>query len=157
MKTGRPRRRSPVSRWYRHARRHPSFRWLVAAPRQLPVRAMVPGVTFAFANTTTAHLDHDVVAELTLHPPAADWRCATCHEEWPCLGARSALLVEYADARAALGMYLAAQMADFVIAAGAWDVPTYDRFLGWVRPSEPAPAWLPSAPTGVHRPPRRPQ
>ncbi|HEV7897007.1 MAG TPA: flavin reductase [Planosporangium sp.] len=73
---------------------------------------------------------------LTHHlPRRPDWHCLVCGEEWPCVGARADLLVEYAAARASLGMYLAAQMTDALIDLGRpLDAQMYDRFLTWVRP-----------------------
>ncbi|GAA1802139.1 hypothetical protein [Planosporangium flavigriseum] len=79
-------------------------------------------------------------------PQRPDWHCRACREDWPCLGARADLLTEYANTRPSLGMYLAAQMMDAVLDLGhPLDAAMYDRFLSWVRPREPKPAWL--APT----------
>jgi hypothetical protein len=87
-------------------------------------------------STTLSHL-----------PQRPDWRCLACQEEWPCLGARADLLTEYADARPSLGMYLAAHMMDAVLDLGRpLDAELYDRFLAWVRPREPRPAWLSQTP-----------
>jgi hypothetical protein len=69
------------------------------------------------------------------HEPAGGgtWTCRGCPTRWPCYTARRSLLIEYGDARAALGAYLG-----LCLAHALDDLPhaspseLYARFLGWV-------------------------
>jgi len=66
-------------------------------------------------------------------PVRYTWICTACRRDWPCLTARNALLTEYADVPAALGMSLAILFLE--AASDLEDVPAgklYRRFGGGV-------------------------
>ncbi|MBM7083320.1 MULTISPECIES: hypothetical protein [Micromonospora] len=75
------------------------------------------------------------VPALGAHVPARpSWQCTGCGEPWPCRVRRDRLLGEYADDRAALGVYLGLQLVEALTDLSrqpAGDLHT--RFLGWLR------------------------
>ncbi|WFE63296.1 hypothetical protein [Micromonospora sp. WMMD714] len=75
------------------------------------------------------------VPALVAHVPARPgWQCTGCGEPWPCRVRRDRLLSEYADDRAALGVYLGLQLVEALTDLSrqpAGDLHT--RFLGWLR------------------------
>ncbi|WP_091294431.1 hypothetical protein [Micromonospora halophytica] len=77
------------------------------------------------------------VAAAAAHVPVRPgWQCAGCGEPWPCQVRRDRLLSEYAQNRAALGVYLGLHLADAssdLRREPAGDL--YARFLGWLRPT----------------------
>lgn len=75
-------------------------------------------------------------AHLAVRPT---WRCRACGIAWPCSPAKLALLGEYRNDRAALGVYLAALLVEAGEQLAELDGRTSpaalaDRFLGWIRP-----------------------
>ncbi|SCE67615.1 hypothetical protein GA0074695_0230 [Micromonospora viridifaciens] len=106
---------------------HPS------GPRQRRVLARLDALRIRPVPAPAAHL-----------PVRPGWGCAACGHDWPCPDRRRRLLREYAGNRAALGIYLALQLAD-----AAADLrhlsgnALHARFLGWLRgdpggdPSQP--------------------
>lgn len=68
----------------------------------------------------------------THQPYRPSWRCAACHEEWPCRRRRDELIVECGGSRVALALYMARYFSDAVDDHPATPASVlYVRFLGW--------------------------
>ena len=68
-------------------------------------------------------------------PRRPAWECRRCGETWPCAGAKTDLLTEYADCLGQLVLYLALQKWDaFEDYATSSAVPPDldERFIDWV-------------------------
>lgn len=66
------------------------------------------------------------------------WMCRNCGQPWPCGSARLSLLAEYEGNRAALILYLSAQLAEARDQLGQLGdnispADLTDRFIGWAR------------------------
>ncbi|MBU2662196.1 hypothetical protein KOI35_01615 [Actinoplanes bogorensis] len=75
-------------------------------------------------------------------PPAhlntrPSWDCLVCGKPWPCVTARTRMLVEYREFPSTLTVYMSAQMYDalndFVAAGQLAPTDLFDRFLAWGR------------------------
>ncbi|MFC6020511.1 hypothetical protein ACFP2T_30615 [Plantactinospora solaniradicis] len=88
-------------------------------------------------------------------PQRPIWLCRICAVDWPCLGARSLLSVEFATDPTGLSCYLAGQLqaamadlSDLNPDPGPDPAALHARFLAWVRPRVAiARARLDNAPT----------
>ncbi|WP_422753017.1 hypothetical protein [Micromonospora sp. WMMD708] len=73
-------------------------------------------------------------------PSRPHWGCRACGHPWPCDGARSALLAEYAGNRIGLFLYLAGCLHEAIDDLSQPDVSgtsdcedLFDRFVDWAR------------------------
>ncbi|WFF06219.1 hypothetical protein O7622_24670 [Micromonospora sp. WMMD1076] len=74
------------------------------------------------------------------------WICKRCAHPWPCAEARLALLVEYANDRVALAVYLCEQLYDAaqeLHRLNPYEAPSpqtlFARFVGWAPLRSPLP------------------